>query len=164
MQEWREVVGYCGLYEVSNTGRVYSLYTCRVLAPGLNTKGYRFVVLHKNGTQKKFYVHRLVLAAFTGHPLTGQAAAHLNGKRTDNRHCNLVWATYKENEAHKLLHGTVKFGSKNAQAKLSEEQVAEIRSLSRAGMSSYKIAPLFRVHDTNIRLIVARKTWAHLPC
>lgn len=66
---WKPVVGYEGLYEVSNWGRVKSMnynHTGKekILKPGTNNRGYLYVVLWKNNKQKHFLIHRLVAEAF----------------------------------------------------------------------------------------------------
>lgn len=66
---WKPVVGYEGLYEVSNWGRVKSMnynHTGKekILKPGTYKSGYLYVVLWKNNKQKHFLIHRLVAEAF----------------------------------------------------------------------------------------------------
>ena len=74
---WRPVVGYEGLYEVSNTGRVrsldryikacygsYRLHKGKVLSPAKDTNGYLKVILTCNEKHKSISVHRLVAQAF----------------------------------------------------------------------------------------------------
>ena len=67
---WKPVVGYEGLYEVSNWGRVKSIPRngtvkyARILKPVTNRYGYSYVILCKNGKVKSFLVHRLVAEAF----------------------------------------------------------------------------------------------------
>lgn len=61
---WKDVVGYEGLYKVSNLGNVYSNYVNRSLKQGNHRDGYKFVILNKNGKSKYMSVHRLVATAF----------------------------------------------------------------------------------------------------
>ena len=88
---WRPVVGYEGLYEVSNFGRVRSLdrwvkgrngsvRLCkgRILKPFTTKNGYLKVSLCKNGKVKTFKVHRLVVEAFLEIP---EELKHLKGTR-----------------------------------------------------------------------------------
>ena len=108
---WKDVVGYEGLYQVSNQGRVKSLerkdrfgriVKGRTLKPGVKNSGYLFVGLYAGGKKKMFFVHRLVCQAFHENPYSKPQVNHLNEDKTDNRACNLEWATAKEN----LNHGT----------------------------------------------------------
>ena len=114
-EEWRDVVGYEGLYQVSSEGRVKSLERkvphCsggerikkeRILKPGVRSKGYLFVVLCAGGKSRMFSVHRLVCQAFHDNPENKLDVNHINENKTDNRACNLEWSTRKEN----CNHGT----------------------------------------------------------
>ena len=99
---WKDIVGYEGLYQISNLGRVKSLNYSRtgkenILSPGLNSGGYYTVSLFKNGEIKKFRVHRLVALAFIPNPENKPCVDHINGVRTDNCVKNLRWCTQKEN-------------------------------------------------------------------
>lgn len=104
---WRPVVGYEGLYEVSNTGRVRSLYDARhqkyrvkELKPGANRYGYLMVGLHKNGKQKLHTVHSLVMAAFVGPRPEGYDVNHIDECKSNNRVENLEYCTRRENNNH----------------------------------------------------------------
>lgn len=98
---WKPVVGYEGLYEVSNTGKVRSLNylgkgIVKVLRPS-NTNGYLQVWLSKNGKRKICYVHRLVAETFLDNPNSLPVVNHRNEKKSDNRVENLEWCTQKYN-------------------------------------------------------------------
>lgn len=118
---WKDVVGYEGLYEVSNLGRVRSVfrlktvsrngivydvpYKSKVLRPQQMKHGYVGVWLYgkggasgKNG--KQIAVHRIVADAFC-HKDSGDCEVnHLNEDKSDNRACNLEWCTHKENSSY----------------------------------------------------------------
>ena len=110
-EEWRDVVGYEGRYQVSSMGRVKSLERkdClgriqkeRILKPGVNVGGYLKVGLRAGGKQKMFLVHRLVCQSFHENPDNKPQVNHLNEIKTDNRASNLEWCTRKKN----INHGT----------------------------------------------------------
>ena len=61
---WRSVVGYEGLYEVSNHGRIYSLYKNKIMKQKLDKGRYCVIGLTKGSKQKVLKVHRLVARAF----------------------------------------------------------------------------------------------------
>lgn len=124
---WKPVVGYEGIYEVSDQGRVRSLdrivahnsgRTQRVYGKAMsvnrNSRGYMNVGLHKNGTLKTGAVHVLVLQAFVGPRPDGQVCRHLNGNPIDNRLANLAWGTHSENQYDSILHGTHGLASKDS--------------------------------------------------
>ena len=111
METWKNIKGYEGLYQVSSMGRVKSLERkdClgrivkeRVLKPCIDRYGYLFVNLCAGGKKRTFFVHRLVCQAFHENPDNKPQVNHLNEDKTNNRVCNLEWATAKEN----LNHGT----------------------------------------------------------
>lgn len=101
-EQWRPVVGYEGLYEASDEGRVRSLdryvyrsdgrrnrIAGRVLKPTINSYGHMYIALSRDNKRLGQPVQRLVLSAF-GVQGSGDAK-HRNGDVTDNRLANLVW-------------------------------------------------------------------------
>lgn len=97
---WKPVVGYEGLYEVSNLGSIRGVKRGKLLKPG---KGkYLFVVLCKDGIRHETSVHRIVATAFCPNPDNKPEVNHINEIKTDNRAENLEWCTRVEN----LMWGT----------------------------------------------------------
>lgn len=113
MQEvWEPVKGYEGLYEVSNLGRVKSLYMFRhninenklekirrdkILSQRIHKTGYMITSLSKNKKRKDFYTHRLVANAFIPNPEKKTYINHIDENKTNNKVENLNWCTQKEN-------------------------------------------------------------------
>lgn len=109
-EEWRDVPGYEGFYQVSNLGRVKSMpnrsnHKGSMILSLSVVNGYMHVGLSKNAEQKICKVHRLVAAAFISNPRNLPQVNHKNGNKSDNRVENLEWVTAKENTKHAHLTG-----------------------------------------------------------
>ena len=102
MENWKDIEGYDGLYQVSSNGRVKSLNYRKtgkekILKQTICKNGYSRVLLSKNGIQKLKIVHRLVAEVFIPNPDNKPEIDHINCNRSDNRIENLKWCTRKEN-------------------------------------------------------------------
>ena len=103
-EEWRDIEGYEGLYQVSSYGRVKSLRNNKgntrekIRKQGKNNKGYLLVNLCKKGIIKKIQVHRLVAIAFIPNPNGYPTVNHNNEIKTDNRVSNLCWMDYSQQQ------------------------------------------------------------------
>ena len=95
-EEWRSVIGYEGLYEVSSCGQIKSLRKGALLTPH-KINGYYVVRLCKNGKMKNHKVHRLVAIAFILNPENKAFVDHIDTNRSNNRVENLRWVTRQEN-------------------------------------------------------------------
>lgn len=107
-EEWRPVVGYEGLYEVSSHGRVRGLprvglngraLPLRTLTPITHPKGYVHYDLRREGSSSRVLAHRVVCHAFHGGAPTPDHTdvCHINEVKSDNRAENLRWGTRREN-------------------------------------------------------------------
>ena len=99
---WKPVVGYEGLYMVSNWGRVKSMnYNHsgkeRILKLIPNRYGYLYVNLYKNNIKKKYLVHRLVAEAFIDNPDNLPQVNHRDENKLNNNVDNLEWCTNEYN-------------------------------------------------------------------
>lgn len=104
---WKDIVGYEGLYQVSNLGRVKSLNYRRTgktkeMKPGTDKNGYRYICLMVEGKARYYKVHRLVYEAFVGPIPYGHEINHINEEKADNRVENLEIVSHKTN----INHGT----------------------------------------------------------
>jgi hypothetical protein len=155
MTEWRPVPSYPGL-EASDDGQVRR--GTKILRQHTQDGGYFYV----SYGQRSLMVNRLVCEAFNGPPPTPfHQAAHDNGARTDNVPSNLIWKTRKENYQDQIRHGTSKRGEGHHLAKLTEEQVREIRR--RAGtVTGRSMALEFGMQESTVSLILNRRLWPHL--
>jgi len=108
------VVGYEGLYEVSNLGRIKSLpreinafeskkkmSKLKILKGNKNIKGYESVILCKDTIKKQLLIHRLVCEVYNKKDnYENLVVNHINGIKHDNRNVNLEYVTAKENSRH----------------------------------------------------------------
>lgn len=97
---WKDILGYEGLYQVSNFGRVKSLKFGKekILIPGKNKKtGYLQVVLCKENILKTYLVHRLVAEAFIDNPDNLPQVNHKDENKLNNVVSNLEWCDAKYN-------------------------------------------------------------------
>ena len=172
MQElWLPVVGYEGLYEVSDQGRVKSLprpraqggrLKERILKQPTNASGYHQVSLWKDKKQTVRYVHRLVGEAFLGPLPCGLVTRHGPGGMHDNSVHNISYGTQTENSLDKTRDGTQLQGETHHQCRITAETVSTIRRL--ASTSTHQsIADRFGLSRQHVTDIVSRRRWAHLP-
>lgn len=96
VEQWKPVVGYEGLYEVSSHGNVYSMRTKKILRT-YNQNGYLHVHLYKNGHRKNWAVHRLVANAFIPNPENLETVNHIDENKTNNHIHNLEWMSRGDN-------------------------------------------------------------------
>jgi Bacterial DNA polymerase III alpha NTPase domain/Bacterial DNA polymerase III alpha subunit finger domain/NUMOD4 motif len=171
---FKDVVGYEGFYKVSNHGRVISsrtttnTYYGRVLKPEVDKDGYLKVPLKKRGKQKKFFVHRLVLCAFS--PANGRddsTVNHKDGIKSNNTLTNLEWASYSHNNSHAFRSGLRSIdycaGENSRFCKLTKDQVLEIRKLANeTSLTHLEIACKFNTSRTNVGAIVNRYNWKQI--
>ena len=156
---WKDIEGYEGLYQVSDTGLVRSLNRVvgnrtlqgKILSLKTNTSGYFIVALCKEGKPKNFLVSRLVATAFLKEDLAdtvGLEVCHLDGSRNNNHVENLRWDTKAGNQKDRVLHGTHCRGERSNTCKLTTEQAAEIKGLSYEGWTNQQLANKFGVSKT----------------
>ena len=88
VEYWKDIKGYEGLYKVSNFGNIKSYgyrKKERILKPEITRKGRCLVKLSKNGTTKKYQVHRVVMETFN--PVEDEEnkmVDHIDGSRSNN--------------------------------------------------------------------------------
>lgn len=147
-EEWRDIKGYEGYYQVSNLGRVRSLDR-EVLSKGgsfrkvrsrvlLNIKsysGYLLVNLFKEGKGESLRVHRLVMLSFMYIDNNEELHVnHIDGNKLNNNLCNLEWSTPTDNIEHAFenkLHCNPK--KPVIMLSISGDRIKEFKSIRDAG-------------------------------
>ena len=116
MEEWKDIAGWEGLYQVSSEGRVRSLdrrvtqegragqkaftrlYKGKVLVGSSTPAGYQTLNLFRGGVQERTQsIHRLVAEAFIPNPDNLPQIDHISRIKTDNRVSNLRWVSAQDN-------------------------------------------------------------------
>lgn len=163
---YKDVVGFEGLYKVSNMGEVYSYDRWIVDSVGhkyflkgkhlkkhLTTTGYYFVNLSKNSCVKRCMIHHLVLASFVGDkPFPKAETRHLNSIPTDNRLSNLCWGTKSENMQDAVKLGSLVF----SRSKLTP---TDITNICQAQGTLKEIAKRFNTNIGTVQSIKTKKSF-----
>lgn len=175
---WKPVIGYEGVYEASNLGRVRSLsrtIRCgygkvrslkgRVLKPILQNAGYLQVQLAYQGKTGHRTVHRIVAELFCHNKQGCNVINHIDANRLNNAASNLEWCTQEQNYHHARSMGLVKIprGSEKGAAKLTESDIPQIRYLIERGWKIKDIADAYGVAAPQVSFIKSGRAWSHVP-
>ena len=161
IEEWKDIIGYEGIYKISNLGRVKRIHGGyrKVLKKSLFKSGYVRVCLTVNAKEKTFRVHRLVAQTFIPNPFNKPYINHIDNNIENNHISNLEWCTSKENKKHCVMQNRQAYGVKNGNSKFKEEDIIKIRSCN---LSVKEIMKIYKMSETNVRDILNRKIWKHL--
>lgn len=118
-EEWKDIIGYENMYQISNTGQVRSVD--RIVFAGkhyvptrikgciiktrISKNGYVMVTLSNKSKTKHLYVHRLVAEAFIPNPDNKREVNHKDTNKLNNNVNNLEWTTSSENKIHAHKNG-----------------------------------------------------------
>lgn len=168
---WKDVVGFEGIYQISNTGKVKGLprkYLIeRLLKPYISEHGYLMVRLYPSGKHKT--IHRLLAEAFIPNPDNKPFVNHKDANKQNNDLNNLEWVTRLEN-----IHHAVRLGLYNCKNRrsfkgrhhplttLNEDIVLDIREKYSKGANRYQLAEEYSISYNIVNKIVNRITWRHI--
>ena len=165
--EYRDIAGFPG-YRLGSDGTLWSRkrnagawgdwrqLTCH---PWGNRKQYRMAILSRDGKMYRRTLHILMLEVFVGPRPNGMDGCHEDDNQANNRLGNLRWDTKQANYEDRERNGKTAAGERNGHAKLSAEDVVQIRELSAGGATNLELAAQFKCNTRNISQIVLGQTW-----
>jgi hypothetical protein len=169
LEIWRQVRGTQARYDVSNLGRVRSWVNTRgvfqrephVLHPTVGKNGYPVWCYRVDHKEVRLTVPVTVATAFFGpRPKAADVryeVRHLDNDKLNNHVDNLVWGTSKQNADDRVRAGTTLRGERSPFAKLTWDQVNEIRSQTPCHIVG--LAVVFGVSRQTIRRVLRNETW-----
>ena len=168
---WTPVVGYEGLYEISDSRRVRSVDRIvrhghrrrgRVLKQTIDPCGYMTVSLSKANHKRTKRVHSLVAEAFIGPRPYGMEVLHGAKGLDDNSISNLSYGTRQQNARNRARDNTNAEGESHGMSKLTDDDVVEIRRQLRNGAKQRDVAQAFNVTQCPIARIATGRGWKHI--
>jgi hypothetical protein len=166
---WCDVVGYEGIYQISNLGRLKSLprIDCRgqrrserMLKQSFDSDKYLIVSLFNKRVGLTQKAHRLTAIAFIKNTHSLPQVNHINGIKTDNRAENLEWCNGRHNTHHAINIGIRNLnGENNGCAKLKD---GDVLSILHSNISNNRLAERYRVSKSTIYRIKRGSGWRHL--
>jgi len=181
----KEVLGFEGLYWVTEEGSVWSSPKPRPFYPAVGTKknsgqwllpavnlsskgkitGLK-VSLYKNAERYIRLIHRLVAEAYLDNTDGLPFVNHIDGDPTNNNLCNLEWCNASQNSKHAFQNGLVSLpncrGEANGRACLTEEEVKEVRNLYLSMNNKSAVARKLGLAPKTVSDIILGKTWSHV--
>ena len=169
-EEWKDIVGYSDLFQISNHGRFYSKRTERILKlnpVGDCKKGYLAFSTRVGGRLGKsilFKAHQEVAKAFLEYPegALDYVVNHIDGDKHNNNSNNLEWCSQKDNSLHfsNSDDGLASYKVRNIKtAKLTDEQVRGVRAERLRGVSQRVLAKKYKVSRTSINNAIKGYKW-----
>ena len=161
MEIFKDIEGYDGVYQITNTGKVFNtkrMILQKSFCSGRN-RGYISFKLSKYGKRKSFYLHRLIAIHFIPNPNNYSDVHHINENKLDNRIENLMWIDGK-------YHCSISpkgYGLKNVNGKLTDEQVLDIRKNYIPYKTPFEyFAKKYNVSRNCISSIISKRTFKYL--
>lgn len=171
-EDWRDIQGYEGSYQVSNMGRIRSLdrtviksnglrqdFCGKIMKQEVGRNGYLFIKFRKNGVKSCFTPHRLVAVHFIENPKSKPEVNHKDGNKWNNTAENLEWNTRGENMQHSYNIGLSHSGEKHWKSKLRKKDIPKIREMYLSGIGQSEISRVFSVSRRTIANVINGKIW-----
>jgi len=177
LEIWKDVPNFEGTYQVSNLGRVKSLFRKVkvknftrtiyefIMNANLGKRGYYEIRTCKNSVTKHMYVHRMVALAFIPNPNNELYINHKDGVKTNNNVNNLEWVDHRTNMIHAHKTGLVKMkkGEDHGKSILKNADIPKIRELYNTGkLKQTEIAEMYNCSSGAISGIISGRCWSHI--
>ncbi len=165
MNKFYPVINFEGRYGINENGVIWSNKRNKPMTRSVDKDGYYKIHLYDGKKLHNCYLHRLLAIQFIeGQTKINNQVNHINGIKSDNNLQNLEWVSNKENRIHAFKLGLQKGrpGEKHHNVKLKEEDIHKIRDLLKTGLSTYKIAALYSVSQSQIFKIKKGIRWTHI--
>jgi hypothetical protein len=156
MNDWVQIPGYEGSYEITQDGRVRGIarldargrkWPGKLLSFFVDKDGYSKCALTKNRVTTTKFVHKLVLFSFRGPPKDGQVACHNNGDPGDNRVSNLRWGSLADNWLDSQYHGRRSNGYNSYITQVDTERAKDLRA---SGVTAKVIAKWLSISQSTV--------------
>lgn len=166
---WKDIVGFEGLYQISNQGRVKSLQRfakCRfglrvvpetICKHSVNESGYAIIPLSRGNKSYGCRINRLVAQHFKPNPLELPEVNHMDGDKLNNNDWNLEWSTESDNRKHAYDTG-LNTGRKGT-GKVPDKVVQEIVA---SGLTVEELSAIHGLRQGHVRDIKARRIYKHV--
>lgn len=173
---WKPIIGYEGIYEVSNMGNIRSIDRHRAdgaFISGRKIKtslamGYPYFNACKNGRSSPIYVHQCVAEAFIGLRPDGFQINHIDGDKRNNFVGNLEYVTPSQNMSHAISRGLNVVprpdnrGENHGMSKLLNSDIPDIKHLLSSGHSVEEVSGIYGVSRATINDIKRGVSWKHI--
>jgi hypothetical protein len=164
MAEWKDIVDYEGLYQVSNEGRIRRNKNGHILNHRFMDTGYDRCVLYKKGNPKTLMVHRIVALSFIDNKDNKPIINHKDSNPKNNNVENLEWVTAKENTWHSINKGRqCLWGEKHPSALIKEKDARlMIKLCSEYAIKRKAVAIIFGVKRHIVDMLMTNRSWKHI--
>lgn len=161
MENWKDVVGYEGLYRVSDKGRIWSCKRRICLSQQTTPDGYKLVILYNRVSRKGYGVHRLVAKAFIEGGSDGLQVNHKDGVKENNCADNLEWCTPAENIRHAVRKGLfrIRRGSCHHRSIYKEEDIGRAYRMLKEGFPEKTVTKETGIPRTTLTAVKSKRMW-----